>query len=241
MTRALLAAMLFAAVAPKSGKAHKILHPTTAEEYLTLSAAQLQLGKFDAAEKTARDGLAKHPESQGFHLALGDIYAARDKAADAFYEYQWEVMRAGGGAPSGKTAADKTGELLQNARGTGADEMRKVAEAIVATRTDPPTALKLLGEVYDLRGNIFVLRLLLAEANVEAGHPAKAESLLRGLIAEDARFVPAYVDLANLLRAQGKKKDADALLNKAKDIDPDSWALAAEATPEASPAADPAP
>ncbi|HVO29325.1 MAG TPA: tetratricopeptide repeat protein [bacterium] len=239
MIRAVLAAMLVAAVAPKTGKAHKVLHPETAEEYLTLSNAQLQLGKFADAEKTARAGLLKHPDSQGFHLLLGEIYAGREKPADAFYEYQWEILRAGGAAPSGKTAADKIGDLLQNARGTGADEMRKVAEAIVATRTDPPTALKLLGQVYDERGGIFVLRLLLAEANVEAGNASKAESLYRGLISDDERFVPAYVELANLLKGQGKTKEADSLVKKAKEIDPDSWALAPEPTPEPSPSASP--
>jgi Tfp pilus assembly protein PilF len=238
MMRVVLAALILAAVAPKTGKAQKVLHPTTAEDYLALSAAELQLGKYDAAEKTARDGLAKHPESQGFHLALGTIEEARPNPANAFYEYQWEVMRAGAAAPTGKSAAERMGNLLRTARGASADEMRKVAEAVVATRQDPPAALKLLSEVYEARGEIFVVRLLLAEANVEAGHGAKAQSILRTLISEDPRFVPAYVDLANALRADGKPKDADAMLAKARDIDPAHWALA---PPDSEPSAAPSP
>lgn len=228
----LAAAIVLAAASHHSGaRAQKILHPHTAEEFLTLSAAELKLGELSAAEKTARDGMRKHPESQGFHLALADVLVARNKPADAFYELEWEVMRAGAASPSGKTAAEKMGDLLKNARGPGADEMRRVAEATIATSGDAEKGLSLIRAVYAERGDIFVLRLLVAEAESEAGHRAKAIPIFRALIKEDPRFVPGYVDLAKALRADGKPAEADALLAKAKKIDPDSWALAPEPTP----------
>src|SRR4051812_32054361 len=164
---------------------------------------------FDAAEKIAREGQAKFPWAVGFHLLLGDILVAREKKADAFYEYQWEVMRAGPERPSGKEAQEKAGDLLGEGRGTDVDELRMIVDAVQKMQDEPAASAATLKRYSDRR-DAFVLEVLLAEALVKAEKSGEAVPVYRELIKRDPWFVPAYVDLGLLLEKAGKESEGKA-------------------------------
>lgn len=190
------------------------------DEYLTAATALTLDRSLDEAQRVIDKARALFPEAQGFHLKQGDLYVVRGRVADAFYEYQWELMRAGKN-DTGTAAARAIASLLkEGARGSEVDEIQKVLLAQTKLQARGREALDDLKKVQDLRGSRFALRMLVAEAQVVAGELDAAETSFRGLIADDRHFVPAYVELGGVLRLKGKPKDAEALDAKARAIDP---------------------
>ena len=187
-------------------------------------AVMVATGKIDAAEKLATAALKDHPQAHGFHLILGDVHVRRKHYADAFYEWQWEFLRAGPGTTTGDLAATRISNLLQTQRGPEVDEVRRVLDAVMLTVKDPKTAFAALERVQNERGERFALTEFKAEALHQQGSEQAGE-LYRQLIREDPFFVAGYVQLATLLAAKGHEKEALELMAKARGIDPDNWRL----------------
>ena len=181
--------------------------------------------EYDIAEKIAREGAAKYPAAVGFHVLIGDVLMAKRKVAEAFYEYEWELLRVGPDKPTGADAQDLIAQIMQSARGTDTDDLRVVIDAVKTQQTDPKKSVETLRRRMERANPPFVLRLLYAEALDAAGEPGEAAAIYRDLLKADPYFVPAYVELAAIVRKGGKAKDADALIDKAKQIDPDHWRL----------------
>ena len=55
--------------------------------------------KFSDAEAVLRAGMKQNPGAQGFHLAIGRVLLAKDEPAEAYFEYFYEVLRAGSDTP----------------------------------------------------------------------------------------------------------------------------------------------
>lgn len=214
MIAALLAPLLLAGPVPK-----------TADDHLAMSAVHLSVGDMEKAESVARAGLKRHPATHGFHLAIGRALEARREPALAFYEYQWELFRAGHERPEGKQAAEACRTLLESGRGPEADEMRLVMESVATIAADATKARVALERVIAERGDPFVLRMFLAEALATEGDRTRAAALFRELLEEDARFVPALVGLAEVVEKDGAKKASADLMAKARKIDPEHWRL----------------
>ena len=220
----LIAPQAFAAkTAPRAPAKNRVI-PETAGDYMQLADFALDAENFDAAEHIAREGQAKFPHAVGFHLLLGDILAAHQKKAAAFYEYQWELMRVGPERPSGLEAQEKAGALLEEGRGTDTDELHMIVDAVTKMEGEPAASAATLKRYVDRR-DAFVLEVLLAEALVKAEKRNDAVPIYRELIKRDPYFVPAYVDLAEILQKSGKADESKALISKAKDIDADHWRL----------------
>lgn len=182
-------------------------------------------GEPDAAEKIAKAALEKHGEAHGFHLILGDVLSRRQRYADAFYEWQWEFLRAGPGSTTGDLAVKRIGDLLADKRGTDVDEARLVLDAVMLTVKDPKAAYAILEKTQNDRGSRFALREYMAEAKQRQGDVTAAIELYRDLLREDPYFVPGYVQLAVLLQSTGKDAESTEMILKARSIDPDSWRL----------------
>lgn len=242
MTVALLTALVLAStprgVKPKPGisnlppppkhapveKARPVPQPRSVGDYFDAIDYAMDAENYLAAERMAREGMARYPQAVGWHLLIGDALAAREKLADAFYEYQWETMRAGPERPSGAEAQAKAGEILQG-RGTDVDELRVVAQAVQDEDADPAKSAAIFASHAERRPDAYVLRVLQAEALVKANRPGDAIGVYRDLIARDGYFVPAYVELAEALEKAGKGAEGRALIAKAREIDGDHWRL----------------
>lgn len=228
MTAGLIALLVFAATPsagklapPEKAKETRTLENAGPDEYLTAATALTLDRALDEAQRVIDKGRARFPQEQGFHLKQGDLHAVRGRVADAFYEYEWEVMRAGKN-DTGAAAAKAIGALLRDgARGAEIDEIQKVLVAQAKLQVKGRGALEDLQKVQATRGERFALRFLVAEAQVAAGELGAAETGFRALTGEDRFFVPAFVELAGVLRLAGKTADADALDAKARAINPE--------------------
>lgn len=181
-------------------------------------------GKIEAAEKLATAALRDHPQAHGFHLLLGDVHLRRKHFADAFYEWQWEFLRAGSGTTTGDLAAARISNLLSGQRGPEVDEVRRVLDAVMLTVKDPKSAHAALERVEGERGERFALTHFKAEALHQQGSEQAAD-LYRELIRQDPTFVAGYVQLGSFLKSKGREKEALELMAKARGIDPDNWRL----------------
>lgn len=90
---------------------------------------------------------------------------------------------------------------------------------------DPRSARQLLEELIRKRGDRFVLRLYLCEAVQRTGDVQDAIRIYRDLLQRDPYFVPAYMQLSELLDQSGKFEEATALRTKARSIDPEHWRI----------------
>lgn len=196
------------------------------ETYLAEGLAFVKAKDAGAVERSAREGLKKFPGAPGFHLLLGEAHRLRNEDAEAFYEYQWEVLRTGPERPAGELAMSRAKSLMAE-RGPNADEVRLIVSGLEKMLTAPKEALRTFESVESDRGSRFLLRELIAEAKAASGDLAGAAAIYRSLITQDPYFVPAYVQLADVLVKQGKKKDAEKLLAKARSIDSEHWRLLA--------------
>jgi len=194
----------------------------TPEAYLLLSAA---VAKIDptGAERIVRDGMAKFPAAHGFHLALGELHMMHGEDAEAAYEFQWEMLRAGEARPDGSRAARRFADLLHE--WNAPHELESLVRAVAAMQTDARAARDIFEKMLQERGNRFILELYLAEASQRDGDRVEAMRLYRGLIEHDPYFVPAYVQLAELKEQAGAASEANELMQKARFIDPDHWRL----------------
>jgi tetratricopeptide (TPR) repeat protein len=219
----MIAAFLFAGLLAATPPAEKPLHLEGlkgAPEFLAAATSLTNQKEFDAAQRVVDLGLQKFPAAQGFHLKQGHLHEARGKVAEAFYEYQWELLRSGN-SETGVAAAQAIGAIMTSERrGLEIDEIHTVILAMSKLPLDGKGALRDLKRVEDGRGVRFVLSLLLAEAHVQARDLEPAARIYRSLIARDAYFVPAYVELAGVLRLQGLAKEADKFTARARELDP---------------------
>lgn len=195
----------------------------SADAYLLLVTQRLAAGDLDSAERVARHGRAEFPAAHGFELKLGEIQAARGALAEAFYYYQWELLRAGSERQTGDEAAMRSAQIFDEGH---IDEVQRVMEALQdMANQQPQTALQKLEAVRGQRGDRFVLRMYIATARHHAGEMETAESGYRELLRQDDHFVPAYIQLAGLLRARGRTDEAAELEHRARDIDAAHWSL----------------
>jgi len=207
-----------------SSESRGVPHPESVGDYFDAVDYAMDADEYAAAERIAREGSGHFPQAVGFHLLIGDALAARGKMWDAFFEYQWEALRVGPERPSGAEAQAKAGQILENGRGTDVDELRVIVQAVEQTDADPAASAATLARFAERRP-CFVIDVLLAEAEAKAGRNADAINDYRELIRRDEFFVPAYVELGELLEKAGKAQEGKALVAKARGIDPDHWRL----------------
>lgn len=189
--------------------------------FFQLAHQRLAVKDVDAAEYVLREGMRAHPAEPGFHASLGQVFEARGRKAEAFYEYQWELLRTGIEDPIGDAAARRAAML------TGDAEVREVLSALHAMRADPSGSRRRLAKIRGERGSRLVLDLWIAEAARLAGDPGASEKGYRAVIAQDPSFIPAYVGLASLLARTGKTAEAAELTSTAAHLSPQHWSLVA--------------
>ena len=222
--------MAAASKGPGPGRSSDI-PPATAQDLIDKSSMEIGGGELDAAERDARQGLKLFPRDPGFHFTIGEVDYKRKQYAEAFYEYQWELFRSGPESQFGAASGARIKQMMDETRGVEHDDIQLVVEAIALSSSEKPGDVKLalqhLQTVEKTRGDRFALKLLTAEALMNDDQPAAAEKIYRELITRDPNFVAGYVELAAALDKQDKKKEADDLRQRAREIDPDNWRLKA--------------
>lgn len=188
--------------------------------FFRLAQQRLHAADVDAAEHVLREGMAAHPREPGFHVALGEVLETRGQKAEAFYEYQWELLRTGAENPIGEAAGKSAAALVSK----GDREIREVLGALQQMASDPSESRSRLAKVRADRGPRLILDLYVAEAARLAGDSRAAERGFRAVIERDPAFVPAYLELAGVL---GDGDEARALVAKAASIDANHWSLVA--------------
>ena len=177
----------------------------------------------DTAEKILRDGMKQFPSAAGFHLLLGHVHQSRGHHAEAFYEYQWELLRTGAARTEGADAARRCAELVK--KPSSSRELADLMTAVQEMQRNPQLASEMLAEMIRKQGEHFILQLYEAKASQNAGNFIHAADVYRALILRDPGFVPAYVQLSELLRQKGDLQEAEQLLTKAREIDDQHWRL----------------
>jgi tetratricopeptide (TPR) repeat protein len=177
----------------------------------------------DTAEKVLRDGMQRFPLARGFHLLLGRVHESRGSDAEAFYEYHWELLRTGAERPEGADAAKCCANVMK--KSPVSRELSNFINAVGEMQTNPQNARKRLNQIVCIYGERFVVKLYMAEATQSAGDITGAAQIYDELIQIDPGFVPAYVQLSDVLAASGSASRAEVLLKKACEIDPDHWRL----------------
>lgn len=216
----LIASILAAVHAPEAKEAK------TPDKYVMLAAIVADRGDLPMGEKILRDGLQEFPAASGMHLVLGRILEKKGAAAEAFYEYQWEVALSGVDSEPGDEASARTVMLLQKQSPARA-EMVAVMHALQIAQSSPTAAVAALESIVKTRGHRAVLDLYSAEISSMAGDDAAAIASFKRTIEEAPALVPAYVELSHVLAKQGHEAEAKALLEQARRIDPTNWRLAA--------------
>lgn len=194
-------------------------------ESFTKAQALTTEGKFSDAEAVLRGGMKQNPGTQGFHLAIGRVLLANDRPAEAYFEYFYEVLRAGSDAP-GAEAMQASKDLLATHRGIEVDEARVFLKAVTTVGTNPAEARRLLLSLTGDRATHYVTRYFLAETRLRTTGGEEALKELRALVAEDPGFAPAVVLEAMSLRGLGRQKEAETAGARARKIAPTHWALA---------------
>jgi predicted Zn-dependent protease len=195
----------------------------SAVDYLTVADIAVQLKDWKKAEQIIRDGMAAHPDSDGFHLSLGYVLENQGHIAEAFYEYQYEILRSSR-VRMAEEAARKSAALLAR-KSADADEPRRVMAALQLAENDPAAARKAIAAVSRTRGDRFALRVFEVECAQRAGDLDGAEKGFRALLARDPGFIPGYVALADLLASSGHAAEAEAILATAQQRGAGHWAL----------------
>jgi tetratricopeptide (TPR) repeat protein len=219
VTGPILALVLYAAGAPSPSPA--LADSPTADGYLSLALLLTVAKDYPGAEKVLRDGMTRFPEEQGFHLALGDVFLARQDETEAFLEYQWELLRAGPDRPTGDLAARRCGQLIR-AQPAGRDTaIRTIMNAMGKQEKGVSQAAR-WNDLLRTRDH-FVLRLFAAEAAQIDGKDPEATRAYRSLLVQDPDFIPALVQLSELLKKAGNEDEAEELLSRAQQLDPSHW------------------
>lgn len=189
-------------------------------EYIAAATSLTLQQDLDDAQRVIDKGRARFPKAHGFHLKQGDLHDTRGKAAEAFWEWQWELMRAGAIETGPAASRHIAAYVHSDRRGLDFDEIRVALVAMAKLQSDPKGALSDFKKIEETRGQRFALSFLIAEAHVGCRNFDTAAGIFRSLITKDPYFVPAYVELAGVMRLQGKDRDAESLDAKAKGIDP---------------------
>jgi tetratricopeptide (TPR) repeat protein len=156
-------------------------------------------GKLDEASVELEGAVKLDPNSKIAHLALGTLKARQENLDDALREFK-EVLRLD---PMNMQAHLRAARVLISKKEW--DKAEKYAES--ALRIDPksPVAHVLLGHICFSRNDL-----------------ARAKEHLLKALALNPRLVPGRIQMAAVLRNEGKTSEAMAQLNAAIRIEPDS-------------------
>ena len=171
-------------------------HPEDATVALVHARALSQAARTDEAIEVLRGIVAGDPNAANAHYLLGALLLAKGRPADAVGSLQLAAARL-----SAKTGAP---QLFAEALLRLGDFGQSASEARRALEADPQS----------LRA-----RMILAEALLGSGAATEAESVLRAATEDSAAL---HAMLARVLVARGRLADAQAEIERARALEPDS-------------------
>ncbi len=206
--------------------------------YVGLAEAQIELGRFAAAEKSARAALVKDPKSilGRAHLAVAlggqkKVASGLDECADALKlaPGDADVLRAQGlvfdlAGPDRLDAAIESYRQAVLARATDARIQRELGQ-LYMKKPDYEKAKGYFENVINLSkaDDLGYCRgcCLLATAQEGLKKPEDAVNSYKLALQRDDRYIPAYLGLGSLYAAGGREKEAiEQFMVVAKTLDP---------------------
>ncbi|HUS57761.1 MAG TPA: tetratricopeptide repeat protein [Planctomycetota bacterium] len=198
-------------------------------DYLVRASCYLQQKAHDLAKKTIEEGLGRYPTASGLHCALGRVHQAAGRPAEAFYEFQCEIMLSGPKSSYSDEASAQI-EIITAllSKEKDPDNYLKIGYGVVALRNMKPGSYENAVEeikkgLRTVGDNCLPLQMLLGMAYVDLGQYADAIKAFEAALMIDLYFVPAYVDLADVYLKLGQKERAITLYAKAMTYDRNNW------------------
>src|SRR5438270_8480597 len=170
----------------------------------------------DGAERVLRDGIHNFPRAPGFHLLLARVHQSRGHYLEAFLEYQWELLRTGAERTEGADAARCCAQLMKDPK--AAVQLSELLIAVEEMQRNPRSARKRVQQIISREGEKPLLLLYEAECAQNSGDSKAARDMYQRLIELDPAFVPALVQLSELLQQAGRQHEAEQLLSRAREI-----------------------
>jgi tetratricopeptide (TPR) repeat protein len=200
------------------------------DDYLIAAWALSRTDKLADAQALLRRAITAMPNASGLHLGLGYAMAADGKPVDALLEYWYEFENGASDDPYAKEARLQFQDSLGRAQAFPmfASRILLLRDIVEDTGNNPKTVLDDLRALDEAGIKHPTLDLLRAETLHAAGDAATAEALLRKLLTDDPAFLPAYFDLALILRSSERTEEARRLVADAVKRNPAHWQLIGE-------------
>jgi tetratricopeptide (TPR) repeat protein len=201
-------------------------------DYILYSNALRDLGDVAGAERAIRRGIAQLRHDFGLHYQLALLDQQQGKLDEAFYEHQHEILLRPDSPYRDRVLAALRG-LAQAAAGQSQgpvqDTLRQLFQAQnLAGAGQREGAIEiwesLLGQRPEGDKSIY-LPLMIAQGHRDLGHLEEAAQWYRRVLERDPGFIPARVDLAEVLDELGRHDEALRELLEAQRQNPIFWRL----------------
>ena len=199
-----------------------------ASDFVLLARAQRRGGSAAAAADTLGQATSHFPLNVSLRLEAATAYRAAKQPAEALYELLYAQAVVDPRMPEASAIASAIADLRAENDGHDSDPRLDLLFAYLddAATGQHDEALPTLQELLSLEtSDAMVPRLLLARCYRATGRMGEAERTLTDLLARDASYLPAIVELAELYFAEGRREAAMQQVTLARRMGPNSARL----------------
>lgn len=203
------------------------------DDFLVAAWAKNHTGKPVEASALLRRAIAALPNASGLHLSLGYSLATDGRPVDALLEYWYEFENDSADDPYAKEARLQFQDALGRTQAYPkyATTLLAIKSAVEDSADDPSAVLEDLQKV-EAAGYHHVTLDLLRGETLYVKHDANgAEEIFRKILAADPAFLPAYLDLAAILRSSDRETESRRLVAEVARRNPSHWQLIGQPAP----------
>lgn len=193
------------------------------------STALAQSGDLDGGIAAMQAAIRRYPYAPGLHASLGDMLVQEESFTEAYYEYTLELLVHGMRGTFARGALDGVDNVLSNVDRSKPEnhELQLFSSGLNSLQQgDAHQAVHTFQHLLQVTRSATPLpRLLLAQAQLEAGDPRAARDELEHYLEIEPDFVPALVLVARTYKYLGDDARARATHQRAKRLFPGYWKL----------------
>jgi len=203
----------------------------SAQDLAYFAEARASSGDLAGGVAALQEALRRAPYSPGLHAKLGDLLRRDGQLAEAYYELVLEALVQGVRGPFSQSAIGLADEVVKQARADSTlpdrHELLVVSSALASLETGDfnRAAHQMAHVLRNSRTNSSVPRLVLADALLRGGNPARAREQLEGVLGLQPDFVPALFALSEVETKLGDPQASKRHLERARVLFPAYWKL----------------